>query len=179
LRCTLHGRCTEKCRETVGSGDVFAYSAHLLRRGSMPRAIADPSQMALKSTNKLNLPKRSAASILKTDRQDRSSAVGERALSVWGLGFRADLQQRRSKCSSFVSDEQTFKETSVFQKKREQTRTNDQSKPFAWGEQRAYGNTDSADGRLCHSPLGSHQAKCLGNRRALDRSFRCKHGLFL
>ena len=90
MRCTLHGRCTEKCTETVGSGDVFAYSAHLLRRGSMPRAIADPSQMALKSTNKLNLPKRSAAaavSILKTDRQDRSSAVGERALSAWGLGF--------------------------------------------------------------------------------------------
>ena len=125
MRCTLHGRCTEKCRETVGSGDVFAYSAHLLRRGSMPRAIADPSQTALKSTNKLNLPKRSAASILKTDRQDRSSAVGERALSVWGLGFRADLQQRRSKCSSFVSDEQTFKKTSVFQETR--TNTNKQT----------------------------------------------------
>jgi hypothetical protein len=89
----------------------------------MPRAIADPSQMALKSTNKP--AKRSAAAVpyrySLEDRPTRTGSVLTASGSVLSV-LRADLQQRRSKCSSFVSDEQTFKETSVFQNKDEQLR---------------------------------------------------------
>ena len=148
----------------------------------MPRAIADPSQMAVKSTNKP--AKRSAAAApyrySLEDKPTRTGPVLSASGSVLsGLGPTCSSEGPNVRASSATS--RPLKKHQSFKTKREQTRANEQTinRNRLRGEQRAYGNADSADGRLCHSPLGSHQARCLGNRQALDRSFRCKHGLFL